>query len=116
VVKNGDVSLWHAVGIPLAGRKITRDFKRLAVVVAAVSVAGCANNTAGTNGDPGPTALSAGQSCQSIRADLTSMDKSGVPDLVERQTAGKKLSASQKAQADLYNRLLNQYLGARCHV
>jgi hypothetical protein len=44
------------------------------------------------------------------------MDKSGVPDLVERQTAGKKLSASQKAQADLYNRLLNQYLGARCHV
>jgi hypothetical protein len=99
----------------VAGRSIRCDFKRLAVVVAAVSVAGCANNNT-TGGDPGPTALSEGQSCQSIRADLTSLDKKGVPDLVERQTAGKKLSASQKAQADLYNRLLNQYLGARCHV
>jgi len=98
----------------LARRRITRDFKRLAVSVAALSVAGCANNT--TGGDPGPTALSAGESCQSIRDNLLSLDKKGVQGLVERQNAGKKLSASQKAQADLYNRLLNQYLGARCHV
>ncbi len=99
----------------MARRRIARDFRRLAVVIAALSAAGCANNNA-TNGDPGPTALGEGQSCQSIRDDLTNLDKKGVPNLVERQTAGKKLSAAEKAQADLYNRLLNQYLGARCHV
>jgi hypothetical protein len=112
VVKNDLVSLWQAEGIVLAGRKITRDFKRLTVGLAALTVAGCANS----GGDPGPTALSAGESCQSIRANLLNLDKKGVQDLVERQNAGKKLSAPQKAQADLYNRLLNQYLGARCHV
>jgi len=81
----------------------------------ALTLAGCASaNT--TSGDPGPTALSGGETCQSIRSNLTRLDTQGVPALVERQTAGKKLSDKQKAQADLYNRLLNQYLGARCHV
>jgi len=97
-----------------AGRKITRDFKRLAVGLAALMLAGCGAN--GSGGDPGPTALSSGQTCQSIRTDLNRLDKEGVPALVERQNAGKKMSAAQKAKADLYNRLLNQYLGARCHV
>lgn len=98
----------------LACRRTMCDFKLLAAGIAALAVAGCANNA--TGGDPGPTALSAGESCQSIRDDLLSLDKKGVQSLVERQNAGKKLSPSQKAQADLYNRLLNQYLGARCHV
>ena len=44
------------------------------------------------------------------------MDREGVPSLVEQQNAGKKLAAPQKAKADLYNQLLNKYLGARCHV
>jgi hypothetical protein len=39
-----------------------------------------------------------------------------VPAYVERQSQGKSLSAAQKSQADLYNKLLNEYLGARCHV
>ena len=68
------------------------------------------------NGDPGAAPLSGGQTCQSIRSELNRLDSKGVPSLVERQNAGKKLSKSQKAQADLYNRLLNDYLGARCHV
>jgi hypothetical protein len=83
--------------------------------LAAVALAGCAANSGG-GGDPGPTALSGGETCQSIRADLNRLDNQGVPALVERQNSGKKLSAPQKTQADLYNRLLNQYLGARCHV
>ncbi len=98
------------------GRKSTGGFKHLAVGVASVALVGCAANGDGTGGDPGPTALSSGETCQSIRTNLNSLDTQGVPDLVERQNAGKKLSAPQKAQADLYNRLLNQYLGARCHV
>jgi hypothetical protein len=96
-------------------RKSTCAFKWLGAGLAALALAGCAG-AEGTPGDPGPTALSAGESCQSIRDNLVDLDKKGVPDLVERQSAGKKLSAQQKAQADLYNRLLNQYLGARCHV
>ncbi len=97
------------------GRQITPDFKGLAVGLAALALAGCAAN-GDSGGDPGPTSLSAGESCQSIRTNLNKLDSQGVPALVERQNAGKKMSAAQKAQADLYNRLLNQYLGARCHV
>lgn len=90
-------------------------FKGMAAAgLAALAVAGCA--AANGTGDPGPTALSSGQTCQTVRDDLNRLDRQGVPALVERQNAGKSLSSSQKAQADLYNRLLNQYLGARCHV
>ena len=60
--------------------------------------------------------LSSGETCQSIRSNLNSLDKEGVPSLVERQNSGQKLAAPQKAKADLYNQLLDKYLGARCHV
>jgi hypothetical protein len=80
-------------------------------------LAGCAGNTGNASGgDPGAQALSAGESCQSIRANLNQLDKEGVPNLVERQNSGQKLAAPQKAKADLYNQLLDKYLGARCHV
>jgi len=95
-------------------RKSARAFKVMAAGLAGLAAAGCAANSG--HGDPGPTALSGGQTCQSIRDNLNRLDGKGVPALVERQNAGKKMSAAQKAQADLYNRLLNQYLGARCHV
>ena len=80
--------------------------------------AGCAaaNSNNNANGDPGPTELAAGETCESIRANLNKLDSQGVPAIIERETSGKKLSPSQKQQADLYNKLLNQYLGARCHV
>jgi hypothetical protein len=88
----------------------------MAAGAATLVLAGCAASGGAGTGDPGATALSGGQTCQSIRADLNRLDGQGVPALVERQNAGKKLSSSQKSQADLYNRLLNEYLGARCHV
>ena len=90
--------------------------KQTAAGFMALTLAGCASANSTNGGDPGPTAQSGGETCQSIRTNLTRLDTQGVPALVERQTAGKKLSDKQKAQADLYNRLLNQYLGARCHV
>lgn len=96
-----------------AGASTARSLKRLAAGACALALAGCANGSAG---DPGPTALSGGETCESIRANLTKLDRQGVPALVERQNAGKSLSAAQKGQADLYNKLLNEYLGARCHV
>ncbi len=97
-----------------AGASTAHSLRRLAAGACALALAGCANGNA--NGDPGPTALSSGETCESIRTNLTKMDRQGVPALVERQNAGKSMSAAQKGQADLYNKLLNEYLGARCHV
>jgi hypothetical protein len=68
------------------------------------------------NGDPGARALPAGESCQSIRGELNRLDSKGVPAQVERASSGGKLTPAQRADVDTYNDLLNQYLGARCHV
>lgn len=81
----------------------------------AVVVAGCAGG-GGTGGDPGARPLPAGQSCQSIRGELNKMDGQGARSAVEAVSAGRKVSPQQKATADRYNQLLNDYLGARCHV
>jgi hypothetical protein len=87
------------------------------VVVAALTGAlqGC-GGASGGNGDPGARPLPAGESCGSIRSELNRLDSKGVPAQVERASNGAKLSAGQRADVDKYNELLNQYLGARCHV
>ena len=82
-------------------------------VFVATALAGCSD---GSGGDPGASGLPVGASCESVRADLNKLDSKGVPALIEAQSGGKKLSPEQKSQADLYNKLLNQYLGARCHT
>lgn len=84
------------------------------VLAIGAAVAGCAG--AGAGGDPGAKSLPMGQSCQSIRGELNRLDSKGVPALVERAGSGGKLSAAQRSDVDSYNNLLNQYLGARCHV
>ena len=98
-----------------SGRRARVSGRALAITIA-VMLAGCAGNTGNGSGDPGPQALSAGETCQGIRTNLNKLDKEGVPSLVERQNSGQKLPAAQKAKADLYNQLLDKYLGARCHV
>lgn len=77
------------------------------------ALAGCAQQKAG---DPGAYALPLGQTCQSIRGELNRLDSRGVPAQVEASQSGKKLAAAQQADVEKYNLLLNQYLGARCHV
>lgn len=83
------------------------------VLMAVAGLAGCAETVG--NGDPGALALPAGQTCQSVRAELDKMDRQGAQSKVEAASRG-KVSADTKAVADRYNELLNQYLGARCHV
>ncbi len=85
------------------------------VVIAGI-LAGCAGGGSSTGGDPGAKQLPPGSSCQSVKAELDRLVGSGVQSSVEAQTAGRKLAPAQKAQADRYNQLLEQYLGARCHV
>lgn len=89
---------------------------RVALICAAgtaIGVSGCAS---GSGGGPTSKALANGESCGSVKAQLTKLDQKGVPSAIQAQASGKKISPSQKADADLYNRLLNDYLGARCHV
>jgi hypothetical protein len=80
--------------------------------IGAVFLAGCAASGA----NPGAPSLASSENCKSIKAQLNKLDAKGVPTYVEAQSRGKKLPPAQKADADNYNRLLNDYLGARCHV
>jgi hypothetical protein len=89
--------------------------KLVPVILTSAALGGCAAQGA-TYGDPGARALPAGQSCQSIRAELNRLDSRGVPSKVEAASRGQKLSPQSQAEADRYNELLNYYLGARCHV
>jgi hypothetical protein len=86
----------------------------LLLVSTAGLLAGCAEEH--KNGDPGARPLPAGVTCESIKSELNSLDGKGVPSLIEGQQAGRKLNAGQQAQVDQYNKLLSDYLGARCHV
>ena len=93
-------------------------FGRFGSLVAAAGLAvlaGCAE-VATRSGDPGGIPLAAGQSCGSIRGELDKLDRKGTQSKVEASTAGKKLAPAAQADVDRYNSLLNQYLGARCHV
>jgi hypothetical protein len=60
--------------------------------------------------------LASGQTCGSIRNELDQLDRRGTQAKVEAATQGKRLSAKDQGDVDRYNSLLNQYLGARCHV
>lgn len=88
------------------------------VVIAALTgmlAAGCGGGPQ-AGGDPGARALPSGQSCQSLRSDMDRMLSRGIQPKVEAAQAGRKLPPQQQAEVDQYNRLLAQYLGARCHL
>lgn len=91
-----------------------RALKGIAGAAALAALCGCAGE--GHDGDPGAMPLAAGQSCGSIRQELNRLDAKGTQAKVEALSQGKKLSPADRADADRYNLLLNQYLGARCHV
>lgn len=93
--------------------------KRCGVLLAAMCsgalLAGCA-----TDDDPsmkqGQGPVASDGNCQEYRAELNKLDSRGVPAHIESANAGKKLSASQRADVDRYNGLLQKYLGSRCHL
>jgi hypothetical protein len=97
---------------------VTRGTLRTLAISGAAAVglllAACADGNFG--GDPGPIALPAGQNCGSIQQELNRLLGRGVQGSMERQAAGKSLTPAAQADVDRYNSLLNQYLGARCHV
>ncbi len=86
----------------------------LAAAGVTLLIAGCA--TGGSGGDPGAKPLPPGETCQSLRGQLDRLLSRGVQSKVEALSAGRRQSPADKADAEAYNRHLNQYLGARCHV
>lgn len=64
----------------------------------------------------GPRAGRSGQSCADLRKELDRLDARGVPSRIDAANAGRKLSSAQQAEVDLYNRLLGDYMGSRCHI
>lgn len=84
----------------------------LAVLACGLAAAGCASDS-----DAGmKTSVRDNGSCMDTRRELDRLDAKGVPSWIEASNAGKKLSGSQKADVDRYNRLLQNYLGSRCHL
>lgn len=79
--------------------------------IAVLLAGGCAGG-----GGPSASALPSGESCGSIKTKLNALYGKGVASSIEAQSRGQKLSPAAKADADAYNRLLNEYLGAKCHV
>lgn len=95
----------------------TRIAALFSAAAVATLIAGCASDGSSSGyGDPGAKPLPYGQSCSSIRAELNRLDARGVPSKVEAVNAGRRVSEKDRELADRYNTLLNQYLGARCHV
>lgn len=104
---------WRAL---VSGLSVSMNCTKVVIALAAFAVLSGCEGAAGPGGDPGASALPAGETCGSIREKLNALDRKGAQKWVEAQTAGRKLTATQKAGADSYNRLLGQYLGSRCHV
>ena len=92
-----------------------RSLHLAAMLATAIALAACEGDGARVGGDPGARALPSGKSCQSIRGELNQMDAQGAQSKVEAVSRG-KVDSSTKAVSDRYNQLLNEYLGARCHV
>lgn len=90
----------------------TSRFRVVAVALASM-VAGCASDNAG---DGKQAAAMGNGSCQETRREIDKLDRRGVPSRIEAANQGKKLSSAQQAEVDQYNRLLQQYLGGRCHL
>jgi hypothetical protein len=117
MVRSGERS--DAVGPKEAGvaRGIGERLRLVVLVGTLATLVGCAEDGSGSyGGDPGARPLAAGQSCGSIRQELNRLDSRGTQAKVEAATQGKKLPPAAQADVDRYNDLLNQYLGARCHV
>lgn len=91
-----------------------RRFAPLAALGVSVLLSACAAD--GKQDGPQTTAAADSKSCQDARRELDRLDARGVPSRIEAVNQGKKLSAAQKTEVDHYNRLLQQYLGGRCHL
>lgn len=84
-----------------------------AVFASALALSACASDNEPT---PNNARVRDNGSCKETRRELDRLDAKGVPAWIEAANSGKKLGNSQRADVDRYNRLLQDYLGTRCHL
>ncbi len=89
----------------------------------AVALSGCVSTgaqigapAAHSASKPASAPVLTDRSCQSLRAEIMAREARGAARLVDRKNDGGKLNAREQAEIDTYNSLLNEYLGARCHL
>jgi hypothetical protein len=90
----------------------TAGISLVALIAVGLTISGCANG----GGPPSAMAMPSGQTCQSVRAELSRLDAKGIQSKYDALNRGQRLSPAAQAEVDRYNQLLNQYLGAQCHV
>ena len=97
-------------------RPVLNGVRRSAVLLA-VSVAGCASTDAQLPlSTPVAAPVLTDRSCQSLRSEIMTREARGATRLIDRKNDGGKLTPREQAEIDTYNSLLNEYLGARCHL
>jgi hypothetical protein len=85
------------------------------VALLALFVSGCASSQ-GQIAAPLSVPLTSDRSCQSLRSEIMKREARGAARLVDRKNDGGKLNPREQAEIDTYNSLLDEYLGARCHL
>jgi hypothetical protein len=80
-------------------------------LVLAFGLAGCAAQNGHTL-----VGFTDGGDCQTVRQQLRKLDAAGVPAQIQAHAAGQPVSGTTKANIDLYNRLLEEYLGNNCQL
>lgn len=82
----------------------------------ALALAGCASSMSQIGAPPAAAPVLTDRSCQSLRSEIMKREARGAARLVDRKNDGGKLNPREQAEIDTYNSLLNEYLGARCHL
>lgn len=95
-------------------KPVSNGVRRCAILLA-VAVSGCASTEAQVS-TPVAAPVLTDRSCQSLRSEIMTREARGATRLIDRKNDGGKLSAREQAEIDTYNSLLNEYLGARCHL
>jgi len=88
----------------------------IAAALAAGLLAACESDGRPEGGDPGAKPLAAGQTCQDLKTELNRLQSRGAASKADAAASGRKLSDKDRAEANRYNTVLDQYLGSRCHL
>ena len=93
---------------------VTRTISHIAVPIAilGLAVAGCAGGPDGASN----VGLAGGGSCKSLKRELGRYEARGIQYKADAANRGGRLTAKQRVDVNRYNKLLDAYLGNKCHV
>ena len=83
------------------------------MAILGLALAGCAG---GPDGVSNVGLVAGGGSCKSLKRELGRYEARGIQYKADAANRGKRLSSKQRADVNRYNKLLDAYLGNKCHV